>query len=85
VKQRYFPFGLTDAFALVQLDFIRGIRAGRDPEASGEEGLRDLAASFAINESAALGRPVALADVLSGAVDGYQRGIDRHYGLAPDA
>jgi len=85
VRERFFPLGLSDAFALVQLDFLRGIREGRDPEASGAEGLRDLAASFAINESAVLGQPVRLADVLSGAIDGYQKDIDQHYGFTPGA
>jgi hypothetical protein len=35
----------------------------------------------ALFESQLLGRPVTIAAVESGAVDGYQREIDRHYGL----
>ena len=81
-RERLFPFGLQDTFALGALDFLRAIAAGGDPEASGREGLFDLAAAFAICESGALGRPVAVADVLSGAVGEYQAEIDRHYGLA---
>jgi hypothetical protein len=45
------------------------------------EGLRDLAAAYAILESNALGQRVAVADVLDGTVAGYQHDIDSHYGL----
>ena len=48
---------------------------------SGEEGLRDLAASYTIAESSLAGHPVAFEDVLTGRVAGYQAEIDRHYGL----
>ena len=78
----YFPHGLDDAFALAQLDFLNGIRTGRDPEASGLEGLHDLAAAFAICESASLARPVTVDDVFSGRVAAYQADIDRHYGFS---
>jgi 1,5-anhydro-D-fructose reductase (1,5-anhydro-D-mannitol-forming) len=81
LKERYFPYGLRDAFAIGALDFLRGIGERRDPETSGEEGVRDLAASYAICESAELGRPVKLRDVYDGAVDAYQADINRHYGL----
>jgi predicted dehydrogenase len=81
VKERYFPFGLRDTFALGALDFLRGIQQGRDPETSGAEGVRDLAASYAICEASAIGGPVKVDDVLSGKVDVYQREINQHYGL----
>jgi len=80
-RDRLFPFGLQDTFALGALDFLQAIVAGRDPEASGRAGLFDLAAAFAICESAALGRPVGVAEVLSGAVRTYQADIDQHYGV----
>jgi hypothetical protein len=50
-------------------------------EVSGEEGLRDLACSYAVLESATLNRPVRVADVLSGEVEAYQREINEHYRL----
>lgn len=81
LKERYFPYGLRDTFAIGALDFLRGIGEGRDPETSGEEGVRDLAASYAICESSALGRPVKVQDVYDGEVDRYQAEINRHYGL----
>jgi predicted dehydrogenase len=81
-RARYFPFGLTDAFALASLDFLTQLPFPRDPEASGTEGLFDLAAAFAICESAALSRPVRVDDVLDGTAAAYQADIDRYYGLA---
>jgi len=81
-KATLFPYGLDDAFALASLDFLGAIVRGGDPEASGQEGLFDLAAAFAICESNALGRAVRVDDVLDGSVAAYQAEIDRHYGLA---
>jgi len=81
LKERLFPYGLRDTFAIGALDFLRGIGEGRDPETSGEEGVRDLAASYAICEAAELGRPVKVQDVYDGKVDAYQAPINRHYGL----
>ena len=80
-REEYFPMGLRDPFAIQNLDWIRAIEQGRDPETSGAEGLRDLAAAFAILESSALGRPVSLEEILSHSIDRYQRPIDAHYGL----
>jgi predicted dehydrogenase len=81
-RDQFFPLGLDDAYAIQNLDWLRAIQRGGDPETSGEEGLRDLACAFAILESSALGRRVTQSEVLSGAVDAYQREIDELYGLA---
>ncbi len=78
---RFFPHGFDDPFAIQQLDWLTAIERGGQPETDGEEGLRDLAAAFAMIESSRLGRTVTLDEVLSGAVDGYQQEINRHYGL----
>ena len=80
-RETFFPLGLRDPYAIQQLDWLRAIQSGRDPETSGREGQRDLASAFAILESSALGRQVTLAEVLDGSVDSYQREIDEHYGL----
>lgn len=80
-RERFFPLGLSDPFAIQQLDWLRAIVAKRDPETSGEEGLRDLACAFAMLESSALGRRVTLEEMLSGAVGGYQAEINAQYGL----
>lgn len=78
---RVFPHGLSDPFGLLIGDWLAAIRENRPAETSGDEGLRDLAASFAIVEASVAGRAVALGDVLDGTVDAYQRDLDEHYGL----
>lgn len=80
-RERFFPRGLTDSFALLILDWLNAIRAGGQPETSGLEGLRDLATAFAIPESSTAGGPVLVEDVLAGRVRAYQAPIDAHYGL----
>jgi predicted dehydrogenase len=80
-RQRFFPHGLTDTFALGYLDWLTAIRAGAQPEMSGMEGLRDLATAFSIMESATAHGPVKVADVLEGRVDAYQREIDEYHKL----
>lgn len=80
-RERFFPHGITDAFTLQQLDWVRAIERGTDPETSGEEGLRDVAAAYAMLESAEAGRRVTLGEVLSGEVSAYQAEIDEHYKL----
>jgi predicted dehydrogenase len=79
--ESWFPRGITDSKALQFLDFARAVQRGGVPEASGREGLRELACAFAILESAQAGRTVAVDEVLAGQVDAYQRDIDRAYGL----
>lgn len=80
-RDAFFPNGLQDSFALAFVDFLGAIDGRRDSEVSGHEGLSDLSAAFAICESATLGRPVRVDDVLDGSVAAYQAEIDRHYGL----
>ncbi len=81
-RERHFPLGLTDAFALNQLDWLQAIREQREPETSGREGLRDLAASFAILESSLAKRTVEVDEVLNGALREYQRPIDERHNLS---
>jgi 1,5-anhydro-D-fructose reductase (1,5-anhydro-D-mannitol-forming) len=81
LKEQFFPHGLTDPFAIQQLDWLQAIEKGSQPETDGEEGLRDLAAAFAMIESSHLGRTVTLDEVLSGDVVNYQQEIDEFYGL----
>ena len=79
LHRRFFPHGVRDSFALEMLDFLHAIQTGQPMEASGDEGLNDLAAAYAVLESATANRPVAVADVLSGTVAEYQAEIDAHY------
>ncbi len=80
-KERDFPHGLTDGFALNQYDWLRAVLDRREPETSGREGLRDLAAAYAIVESAKAGRTVEVEEVLSGNLREYQKPIDAKFGL----
>jgi predicted dehydrogenase len=80
-REQFFPMGLTDPYAIQQLDWLQAIQEGRDPETSGREGLHDLACAFGMLESSLLTRQVSLAEILSGATAGYQAEIDAHYGF----
>ncbi len=73
--------GVNDWFALAQQDWLEGIRQGRAPFSSGEEGLINLAASLAILESDKLGRTVHFDEVWNGEISSYQDSIDLRLGL----
>ncbi len=77
----HFPHGLTDAFALNQADWLAAIRSQREPETSGREGLRDLAAAFAVLESSFAQRTVSVAEVAAGELREFQRPLDERFGL----
>jgi predicted dehydrogenase len=81
LQRRDFPLGLDDSFALAQLDWLEAVCQRRQPQTRGLEGLRDLAAAFAIVESAQAGRRVEVAEVLDGSLREYQRPINARYGL----
>jgi predicted dehydrogenase len=81
-QEKWIPLGLTDTFAAGFYDFLTAIERGGQPEASGEEGLRDVATAFAILESSHANRAVSVEDVLSGRVRDAQRAIDAYHGLA---
>ncbi|MDP6469229.1 MAG: Gfo/Idh/MocA family oxidoreductase [Pirellulaceae bacterium] len=81
IRALHFPHGLTDAFALNQCDWLAAIRARREPETSGLEGLRDLAAAFAVLESSQAGRTVNVEEVASGQLRDFQRPLDERFGL----
>ncbi len=81
VKERYFPMGIGDAMALETLEFIRSIKERREMETSGREGLRDLAASYALIESSLARKAVKVDDVESGKSRLYEEEINKHYGI----
>jgi predicted dehydrogenase len=83
LRQKHFPLGpaLTDDFALNQHDWLEAVRHGRQPETSGEEGLRDLACAYAVVESAKAGRRVSVNEILSGSLRDYQQVIDAKHNL----
>ncbi len=81
-RDRFFPRGITDGIALELLEFLNAIEEGRQPETSGEEGLKDMAPCMAILESSQLGgAPVKVADVEVCRVEEYQREINEHWGI----
>jgi predicted dehydrogenase len=82
MKEKHFPLGLTNDFALSQLDWLRAVGSGDQPECSGEEGLRDLACAYAVVESAKSGRKVRVEEILSGSLRDYQTPIDERFGLS---
>lgn len=79
-----FEFNDTDSrlLALEYFELGECARTGRAPEVTAEEGLADLALTYAPFESGTLGRPVSLREVLDGGADAYQREIDVRLGLA---
>jgi len=81
VKDRFFPYDIRDPMALETLEFIKAIREGRDMETSGREGLRDLAASYALIESSRMRRAVRVDDIESGRISHYEDEINRYYGI----
>ncbi|MFM2308432.1 MAG: hypothetical protein RLY87_552 [Chloroflexota bacterium] len=80
-RAQWFPLGLTDAAAISQYDWLQAITTMTQPETSAAEGLRDLAAAYAILESQHSRRHVTLSEVLAGDVSGYQDPINAYYGL----
>lgn len=81
LRDRDFPRGLTNGFALNQYDWLQAIIQRRQPETSGREGLLDLATAFAVLEADQAGRRVEIREVLDGSLREFQRPIDERFGL----
>jgi predicted dehydrogenase len=82
-RDKWFPRGLADPFGLLIHEWINAIREGRPSLTSGEQGLLDLAASYAVIESSVAGRAVTPAEMIDGGLDTYQRELDRQFGFLP--
>ena len=80
-RERLFPYGSTDGFAIEVWDFCRAVATGAQPEMDGKAGLRAKALCEACYESAAAGRPVKYADILRGTINAYQKPIDAFWGI----
>ncbi|MCZ6674565.1 MAG: Gfo/Idh/MocA family oxidoreductase [Verrucomicrobia bacterium] len=80
-KETEFPKGITDDFALSQLDWLQAITDSRPPQTSGREGLTDLACAFAILESDQAGRRVSVDEVINGTVSEYQMPIAKYHNI----
>lgn len=81
-KDRDFPLGLSNPFALTHYDWLDAVRHRRPPETSGREGLADLACAFAVLESAETRRCLEVEEVASGHVRVYQLSIEERFGIA---
>jgi len=78
-KNRLFPYGSTDGFAIEVWDFVNAIATGRKPEMDGVDGLRAKTLCETCYESATAGGFVRFDDVFEGHVDAYQRPIDAYW------
>ena len=56
----------ANLLGIEQADFVAAIEQDREPEVTGEMGLRSLAAVFGFLESELVGRPVTVDEILSG-------------------
>ena len=80
-RERLFPHGVEDDVALECWDFVDAVLKQRRPEICAEDTLRAKAACLAIYESATLGGPVRVQDVIDGRVSAYQDPINAHWGI----
>ena len=80
-KQRLFPHGCVDGFAIELWDFVDAIRNNRRPDIDGDDGLRAKALCEACYESATIGKAVKYDDVLNGRINAYQKPIDDFWKL----
>lgn len=63
--------------AVETADFLDAVHERREPEVSGEAGLRSVALVMALLESASSGTPVQVEEVLSGGVHGFQDWLEQ--------
>lgn len=66
----------ANLLAIEQSDFAEAIRAGREPEVSGVDGLRSLAIAYGFLDAERLGRSVMIDDLLRGEPAPYQQEIE---------
>jgi len=62
----------ANLLGIEQADFAAAITQNREPEVTGEQGLRSLAAVFGFLESELVGHPVSVDDMLSGSTTVYE-------------
>jgi UDP-N-acetyl-2-amino-2-deoxyglucuronate dehydrogenase len=78
-KERLFPYGVTDGFAIEVQDFVRAVAKQGTVEMDGVAGLKAKALSEACFESATLGKPVKYLDVLEGRIDAFQKPLNDYW------
>ena len=81
-RERLFPGGVESPIATELKDFADAVRGQGTPEVDGLDGYRSQAICMAIFESAWFNRPVNLAEIERGDLEGYQAEIDQALGIA---
>ncbi len=81
LRNKFFPKGITNTFAIEIHDFLEAMRRKRKPETDGWEGLKAEAVCYAVIESSRLNKTVKVKDVLEGQIEGYQKEINENLGL----
>ena len=81
-RERQFPGGTGDGFAIEIWEFVELIQGKRDqPEVNAAEGIKSLAIGDAIYEAAFTGNVVRVDDVIAGTARSFQAPIDAHWGI----
>jgi predicted dehydrogenase len=80
-KNRLFPHGFTNGVTIECYDFLDAIQNDREPEVTGEVGMKAKAICESIYESATCGKAVKYDDVLDGKIEEYQRPINERWGI----
>ena len=75
-EERLFPGGVEDSIATELKDFADAARGRGVPEVDGLDGYRSQAICMAVLESEWFKRPVSLAEIEAGELEGYQAEID---------
>jgi predicted dehydrogenase len=82
-REAYFPFGVQDTLAIEWQQHFAALAGLRPVEVTAEVGLMAMAVPLAIYESAEIGRPVDICDVLDLKAEAYQNRIVRLANLTP--
>ena len=80
-REKLFPGGLENSISVELKDFADAVRGGGTPEVDGLDGYRSQAICMAVLESSWHNRPVSLAEIERGDLEGYQAEIDRALGI----
>lgn len=81
-RERQFPGGTGDGFAIEIWEFVELIQGKRErPEVDAEEAIKSLAIGDTIYESAFTGQVVRVDDVIAGKARAFQAPIDAHWGI----
>lgn len=80
-KEKWFPRGVSDAFAIEQQDFFESIIKQTRPEVDGPRGLRAMAVCYALCESSWTGKAVKVVDIERGHLGEFQRAINSAVGI----